>query len=111
MVAAETIEIPEELKAKLAEAKSDNEACAVLSAAGMDLKAMEDELGISELESVAGGWGIGSTSHCPFCGETDGDKISYQFFVSLFIDSGSKYRCRTCGSYFYIVNGGIRKYN
>ena len=106
------IEISERLKAKLADVKSDNEACAVLAADGIDLEEMERELGVEELERVSGGWdSIDASYACPFCGESNGDNISHQFFASLFVDSGSKYRCCTCGQYFYIINGGVRRYN
>ena len=50
------IEISERLKAQLADVKSDNEACAVLAADGIDLEEMERELEVEELERVSGGW-------------------------------------------------------
>lgn len=105
------IEVSDEVRTRLQQAMSDNEACAILVEAGVDVEAIERELADEQLENVAGGWeGIDREYECPWCHEKDREMVSRQFWASLFIDSGSKWRCRKCEKYFYIRNGLPSKY-
>lgn len=80
------IEVSDEVRARLQQAMSDNEACAILVEAGVDVEAIERELADEQLENVAGGWeGIDREFECPWCHEKDREMVSRQFWASLLL--------------------------
>ncbi len=104
--------LPEELRKKLKEAQSDMEACKLLADNGIDPEKFEQSLPDGYLENVSGGYdSFGIEIRCPECKTADKDRISRQFWASMFADSATKYRCRECGCYFMVKsNGSITKY-
>lgn len=101
-------ELSDEVKEKLNEAKSDSEACRIIIEAGVDVEPVEKELRDESLNNIFGGWDSldGRDYHCPNCGNNNRDKVSYQFWASMFMDSTSKYRCELCNHYFKINSYG-----
>jgi predicted RNA-binding Zn-ribbon protein involved in translation (DUF1610 family) len=99
--------LPNELLDKLQDARSDMEACKMLADNGVNVEEFEKSVSNEELNKIAGGWQcFGYEFKCPNCGEADRDNISRQFWASMFMDSATKYRCRTCNHYFKISTYG-----
>ena len=107
--------LPSEVRCKLAKAKSDNEACAIIAENSINYEAIEEEmrdffakytqdmrkLNDQELEAIAGGFESGDYGEvtCWCCKASNRDDFSYQFWASTFLTSGRIYRCKKCGSY------------
>ena len=100
--------LPKELLEKLETAKSDVEACKLLSDNGVDPEEFEKTLPDGYLEQVNGGYkSLEIDIHCPNCGNGERDEISRQFWASMFTDSATKYRCRKCDCYFKVSSNGV----
>ena len=111
MIELKGIIIPDDVKEAVNAAKSDKEACKAMADAGLDVEQIERALPDHFLDDVSGGWnGIGKDSyHCPHCGNDDRDRVSRQFWASMFMDSATKYRCKNCNHYFTISSYGTCK--
>ena len=108
-------ELPLEVRRKLAAARSDNEACAILVESGINYEAIEKEmkdffaeynkdllkLDDKQLEAIVGGFEDEDygTIKCWMCGTENRDDLSYQFWASTFLTKGRVYRCKKCGHY------------
>ena len=112
--------IPENVRGKLADVKSDVEACKLLAENGVDLDAIEKkikdayakmkinvlELSDTELDTIVGGFDNDKYDdiHCWKCGASERDDFSYQFWASSFLAEGRIYRCRKCDLYYHFIN-------
>lgn len=130
-------QIPADVMEKLKTAKGDVDFCRILAENGIDVENFEKQVKESgvdfgqigvvmdsdELAQVAGGWTkeISSGSYyveykCPYCGNGDRDRHSYQFWASLGSElwalgngGGDIYRCKNCGHYWEMRHGMINR--